>query len=260
MTALEMMRSSGIGRASREGAMRVNRGSGRDLSRRAGLAGQLDHGGGDGEVLQADAGAVEKGDLLGGAAAGVVAEAMDGARLARQDGGMTTQAPIVRRPATYQDVLDAPPNMVAELMGRPAPASRDRRRRTRVAASVAGRRDSAARSEGVAAGPAAGGSSIEPELHLGDDVLVPDLAGWRRERMPSYPDVPFFELAPDWVCEVLSPGTRRIDLTDKRDIYGAAGVGHLWLVDPRARTLEAFALGVGRGCCSPRSRTTTRCG
>ncbi len=73
-------------------------------------------------------------------------------------------------------------------------------------------------------------------------MLVPDLAGWRRERMPQFPDAPWTEIAPDWVCEVLSPGTRRIDLTDKRRIYAAVGVPHLWLVDPLARTLEAFAL------------------
>jgi Uma2 family endonuclease len=83
------------------------------------------------------------------------------------------------------------------------------------------------------------------ELHLGEDVLVPDLAGWRRERMPSFPDAEWFELAPDWVCEVLSPSTRRADLTDKRAIYGASGVGHLWFVDPLARTLEAFAFREG---------------
>jgi Uma2 family endonuclease len=77
-------------------------------------------------------------------------------------------------------------------------------------------------------------------------VLVPGLAGWRRERMPSYPDVPYFTLPPDWVCEVLSASTRRTDLVEKRDIYGAAGVGPLWFVDPVARTLEAFALGDGR--------------
>ncbi len=82
----------------------------------------------------------------------------------------------------------------------------------------------------------------EPELHFGADVLVPDLAGWRRERMPQFPDAPWTELAPDWVCEVLSPGTRRLDLTDKRRLYAAAGVAHLWFVDPLARTLEAFAL------------------
>ena len=82
----------------------------------------------------------------------------------------------------------------------------------------------------------------EPELHLREDVLVPDLGGWRRERMPAFPDAAWTELAPDWVCEVLSASTRRIDLTDKRRIYAEAPVAHLWLVDPGARTLEAFAL------------------
>lgn len=82
-----------------------------------------------------------------------------------------------------------------------------------------------------------------PELHLGEDVLVPELAGWRRERMPTIPpDATFFELAPDWVCEVLSPSTRKADLTDKHNIYGASDAGHLWFVDPLAHTLEVFAL------------------
>ena len=85
----------------------------------------------------------------------------------------------------------------------------------------------------------------EPELHVGDDVLVPDLAGWRRETMPDYPDAPFFAIAPDWACEVLSPATRQVDLGPKRAIYAREGVGHLWLVDPDARTLEAFRLNEG---------------
>jgi Uma2 family endonuclease len=72
-------------------------------------------------------------------------------------------------------------------------------------------------------------------------VLVPDLAGWRREHLPALPETAWFERAPDWACEVLSPGTRALDLTDKRTIYGAHAVAHLWLVDPLARTLEAFA-------------------
>ena len=83
---------------------------------------------------------------------------------------------------------------------------------------------------------------FEPELHLGEDILVPDLAGWRRERMPDYPDTAYATLAPDWVCEVLSPGTRRLDLYEKRPIYAREGVAHLWFVDPLARGLEAFAL------------------
>ena len=95
-------------------------------------------------------------------------------------------------------------------------------------------------------GPGGWRNLTEPELHLGDDVLVPDFGGWRLERMPTLQETAWFELVPDWVCEVLSPGTRRIDLTDKRAIYGEAGVGHLWLIDPLARTLEAFALEGGR--------------
>ncbi len=60
--------------------------------------------------------------------------------------------------------------------------------------------------------------------------------------MPDYPDTAFFTLAPDWACEVLSPSTRRIDLHGKRPIYAREGVGHLWLVDPADRTMEAFEL------------------
>ncbi|CAN5747039.1 hypothetical protein BH23PSE1_BH23PSE1_18380 [soil metagenome] len=153
---------------------------------------------------------------------------------------MNEQVTTSRRPATYRDVLDAPPNMVAELIGgalhlQPRPAMRHAR-----ASSVLGIRIGGAYDDGQD-GPGGWWIIFEPELHLGPDVLVPDLAGWRRERMPEFPDAPWSDLAPDWACEVLSPGTRRLDLTDKRDIYGAAGVGHLWLVDPKARTLEAFA-------------------
>ena len=85
----------------------------------------------------------------------------------------------------------------------------------------------------------------EPELHFGEDILVPDLAGWRRERMPAVPDDAYFTLAPDWVCEILSPSTRKFDLEEKCPIYAREGIGHLWLVDPSARTLEAFRLADG---------------
>lgn len=145
------------------------------------------------------------------------------------------------RPATYQDLLDAPEHMVAEIVHgalhlHPRPAPRHARAASILGADVIGPFDQGR------GGPGGWWLLFEPELHLGPDVLVPDIAGWRRERMPKLPDAAWFELAPDWVCEVLSPGTRRLDLTEKRDLYGAAGIGHLWLVDPMARTLEAFAL------------------
>ena len=84
---------------------------------------------------------------------------------------------------------------------------------------------------------------FEPELHLGEHVLVPDLAGWRRERMPELPlDEAFFRLAPDWVCEVLSPSTAALDRGDKRTVYATYRVSHVWFVDPIAKTLEALEL------------------
>jgi Uma2 family endonuclease len=87
----------------------------------------------------------------------------------------------------------------------------------------------------------------EPELHLGDpvDILVPDLAGWRRETMPELPDAPFLTLRPDWACEVLSPSTAKVDRAEKLPIYAREGVPHVWLVDPELATLEIYRLDGG---------------
>ncbi len=157
---------------------------------------------------------------------------------------MIKPAPLTKEnkhPATYQDVIDAPPNMVAQILGgtlhtHPRPAFPH----ARAASSVGGKlMDPFDHGSG---GPGGWWILDEPEVHLGDDVLVPDLAGWRRETMPEPPETPFVAIAPDWVCEVLSPSTRQIDLGPKRNIYAREGVGHLWFVDPDARTLEAFQL------------------
>ena len=149
------------------------------------------------------------------------------------------------RQATYQDVLDAPAHKVAEIIAgtlhtQPRPASRHARASSKLGGQIDGPFDS-----GIG-GPGGWWIIDEPELHLGDDILVPDLGGWRRETMPVYPDAAFFDIAPDWACEVLSPSTRRIDTTAKRDIYAREGVSHLWFVDPDARTLEAFELRDGQ--------------
>ncbi|MEM8572749.1 MAG: Uma2 family endonuclease [Pseudomonadota bacterium] len=129
--------------------------------------------------------------------------------------------------------------MVAELLRgwlhlQPRPASFPTRAASVLGVEIAGPFD---RGRG---GPGGWWVLDEPELHLRDDALVPDLAGWRRERMPRYPDVPAFTLVPDWVCEVLSPSTRQFDVTEKRARYLEAGVAHLWFVDPSARALEVF--------------------
>ena len=149
------------------------------------------------------------------------------------------------RRATYQDVLDAPAHRVAEIVGgtlytQPRPAPPHAVASSRLGIDLGGPFD---RGRG---GPGGWWIIDEPELHLGEDILVPDLAGWRRERMADLPDTAYFTLAPDWVCEVLSASTRRLDLHGKRPVYAREGVGHLWLVDPADRTLEAFELHEGQ--------------
>lgn len=149
-----------------------------------------------------------------------------------------------RRYATYQDVLDAPPHMIAEVIGgelqlHPRPAKPHA-----AAASTLGEELGPPFKRGRG-GPGGWILLDEPELHLGSDILVPDLAGWRRQRMPALvADEPYFTLAPDWVAEVLSPSTGKFDRTDKLTIYRREQVPWVWLVDPIQRTLEVLHLEV----------------
>lgn len=146
--------------------------------------------------------------------------------------------------ATYADLEALPDNVVGEILDgevhvSPRPASLHA-----LAASTLNMRIGTPFHLGDG-GPGGWWILVEPELHLGDDVLVPDLGGWRRERLPDFPDVAWFELAPDWICEVLSPSTVRIDRVKKLRIYAREGVAHVWLVDPTARTLEVLRLKEG---------------
>lgn len=149
-----------------------------------------------------------------------------------------------KRRATYQDVLDAPPNMVAELIFGVLHTFPRPRVRHAMASSAIGSELGGPFGRGKG-GPGGWVILDEPELHLGGepDVLVPDLAGWRRERMPRIPrDEAFIVLAPDWACEVLSPSTQALDRADKLEIYRRERVTHVWHVDPEGRTLEVFRL------------------
>lgn len=146
-----------------------------------------------------------------------------------------------RRRATYEDLCAVPEHLVAEiidgvLITNPRPAARHATASSSLGGELYG---PFYRGRG---GPGGWVILDEPELHLHGDIVVPDLAGWRRERMPEVPDATAFELAPDWVCEVLSPSTTSIDRTEKMPIYARERVRHLWLVDPIVRTLEAFRL------------------
>ncbi len=152
-----------------------------------------------------------------------------------------------KRRATYEDLLRVPDTMVAEIVDgelvvSPRPASPHAFAATEMAA------DLVPPFHGTHARTGPGGWWIlpEPELHFGDDVLVPDLAAWRCERMPAVPNVPAFELPPDWLCEIISPSSVRHDRIRKMRCYAREGIRSVWLVDPLAHTLESLRLEADR--------------
>jgi len=155
------------------------------------------------------------------------------------------RVPPFDRPATYEDLVKLPDNLVAEILDgelhaspRPAPAHA-------VAGSILGGW-LVPPFHGGRGGPGGWWILYEPELHLAGDVLVPDWAGWRRSHMPHPPETAHFPLAPDWVCEILSPSTAQVDRARKLAIYARERVAHAWLIDPLAQTLEVFQLEGGR--------------
>jgi len=146
-------------------------------------------------------------------------------------------ADSTKQRAPYEDLVAAPPDKIAELIEgdlflSPRPAPLHSRATSALTSEL---HDAFDRGR---SGPGGWWILFEPALHLGDDVLVPDIAGWKRERLAAMPDLPWFEMAPDWICEVLSPSTERVDRTRKLPIYAAAGVDFAWIVDPALRTLE----------------------
>ncbi len=146
-----------------------------------------------------------------------------------------------QRRATYEDLKKVPDSLLAQIVdGELIALPRPGYAHSRVSSVLGGKLgDPFDHGRG---GPGGWWILDEPELHLGDDVVVPDLAGWRRERLPVIPDAPFHTLAPDWICEVLSPATARLDRVRKLALYAREQVAFAWLVDPAARTVEAFRL------------------
>lgn len=154
-----------------------------------------------------------------------------------------------KRLATYQDVLDAPEGYTAEILNgelwlMPRPGVPHQTTSDDVFLDLGGRYR---RRRGGGDSPGGWLIITEVELHLGDPVpeslvMVPDLSGWRRERLPSPPSTPAISVRPDWVCEILSPGARnaRRDRLVKMPLYHDLGVPWLWIVDPLARTVEAY--------------------
>jgi Uma2 family endonuclease len=151
-----------------------------------------------------------------------------------------------REQATYADIEALPEHVTGEiidgeLIATPRPAADHG-----FTASVLGVEITAPFQLGRGGGP--GGWIIldEVEIRFGEDLLVPDLSGWRRERFPGRPQTNWLDVPPDWVCEILSPSTSRKDRVHKMRIYARHSVSHAWLVDPAARTLEVFRLQDGK--------------
>jgi Uma2 family endonuclease len=155
------------------------------------------------------------------------------------------RVPPFDRPATYEDLVRLPDHLVAEIVdgelhASPRPAFAHVRAGSSLGVVIGGPYDHGH------GGPGGWWILDELELHLGTDVLVPDLAGWRKTRMPHRPETAYVALAPDWVCEILSPSTAVVDRARKLAIYAREGVAHAWLVDPALQTLEVFRLEGGR--------------
>lgn len=144
-------------------------------------------------------------------------------------------------PATYADIEALPPNVVGEIVygvlhAHPRPSPRHGVAAGELQAELT---NPFRRGRG---GPGGWIFIVEPELRLGPHVVVPDIAGWRRERLTPFPETAFIDIAPDWLAEILSPSTQAVDRTDKLAVYAEFDVGHCWYVDPLARTLEVLAL------------------
>ncbi len=151
------------------------------------------------------------------------------------------------QPTPYERLLELPEHLVGEIIGgslhtHPRPAGPHALASSSLGADLHGAYQ---RGRG---GPGGWWIIDEPELHFIRDtlVLVPDIAGWRRERLPQLPRDQRFEVVPDWICEVLSPSTAKTDRVNKMPVYAEYGVAHIWLLDPLARTLEAYTLAGGR--------------
>ncbi|MDR3569792.1 MAG: Uma2 family endonuclease [Syntrophobacteraceae bacterium] len=147
--------------------------------------------------------------------------------------------------ATYKDLYSIPEDTIGEIIGgeliaTPRPAPRHSHVVT-ILSEELGPPYRRGRS-----GPGGWIFLYETEIRLGEDTVVPDLAGWRKERFPPQFEHNWIPVSPDWLCEVLSPGSFRSDKVKKMPLYARHGVGYIWLIDPVAMAMDAFRLESGR--------------
>ena len=148
----------------------------------------------------------------------------------------------VKRVATYDDLFSVPDNLIGEIIAeelvtQPMPAPENARATSAIGAMLFSKFDFKSTDD-----PTGWWIFDKPECHLASDIVVPDIVGWKKQTMPDLPETTWFDIPPDWVCEVLSTSTAKYDRGAKRDIYAREGIGHLWIVDPIARMIEVFSL------------------
>jgi Uma2 family endonuclease len=154
--------------------------------------------------------------------------------------------PAKKKSATYEDLFSIPENATGEIIeGELIVTPRPSRKHT-FASSALDKEIGPPYQFGRGGGPGGWIIIVEPEISLGDDIVVPDLAGWEKGRFPYSEETNWISVPPDWVCEVLSPSTFRTDRTKKMAAYARHGVGHIWLIDPVAEMVEVFRLESGR--------------
>jgi len=151
-----------------------------------------------------------------------------------------------KKKASYDDLFNIPENMTGEIIDGELIATPRPSRKHVSATSFLGYKIGPPYQFGEGGGPGGWVILVEPEIGLGEDILVPDLAGWKRDRFPVEEAHNWISAVPDWVCEVISPSTIRKDKIKKMPIYGQHGVSHFWVVDPFDKTLDVFRLESGK--------------
>ena len=166
--------------------------------------------------------------------------------------------PAAKR-AVYEDLYKIPEDSIGEIIDGELIVTPRPSRRHVIAASYLGSEVIPPYCRGRGGGPGGWIILIEPEIGLGESILVPDLAGWKRERFPDAEVTNWISAVPDWVCEVLSPDTARNDKIKKMRVYAGHEVPYAWLLDPFLLTLESSGSSPAAGFCSTRSAKTIRC-
>jgi Uma2 family endonuclease len=151
-----------------------------------------------------------------------------------------------KKKVSYDDLYSIPENMTGEIIdGELIVTPRPSPKHSYTASTLVGEIVPPYRF-GRGGGPGGWIILYEPEIMLGEQLLVPDFAGWRKERFPGVPKENWLSVPPDWVCEILSPNTARLDRVRKMPVYAQYQVAYLWLIDPVEKTLEAYRLESGK--------------